>query len=702
MPASPHEALLEVSDMIAGTRDLQELLRLLAPALRKVVEFDYVAVFLHDSKNNLMKLHMLERFFDWVPPSIPMPPERTPAGRCFLTQQEFIIFDVQTETRFDDEVIGLMRQWGIRSVCYQPLTTPVRRLGVLSFGSLQPQKFEASEMPFVLRAANQVAIALDNALHFEEAQCYQGNLAKERDRLRILLDVNNAIASRLELHDFLEAVSRCLQPILSHEMVSISLYEPEEQQLRLYSLIFPGGHGLIREGLTMPVKDTVLGKVLSSRKPLRISSLAGQEIPPDIWELVQREGLKSGAVLPLVVGNRAFGTIEVVSREENSVTEDDMELLTQIAAQVAIGVANALAYKEIDDLKDRLAEEKLYLEDEIRNEYFDEIIGESKLLRESLEDVRTVATTDSTVLILGETGTGKELVARAIHNASPRRHKTFVKLNCSAIPTGLLESELFGHEKGAFTGAIAQKIGRMELADRGTLFLDEIGDIPLELQPKLLRVLQEREFERLGSNRTIKADIRLIAATHRNLPEMVTSREFRSDLYYRLNVFPIKLPPLRDRADDIPKLVRHFASKHAQSMNKQIDSIPAETMRALVRWHWPGNIRELENFIERAVILSRSSVLNVPVAELQSTPAPMSMSATATATAIATAAAPAGAHQSAQNQTLEDTEREHILKVLRETKGVLSGANGAAARLGLKRTTLQGKMKKLGIDRDSI
>jgi formate hydrogenlyase transcriptional activator len=312
------------------------------------------------------------------------------------------------------------------------------------------------------------------------------------------------------------------------------------------------------------------------------------------------------------------------------------------------------------------------------------------------------------VLILGETGTGKELIARAIHNSSPRRQKTFVKLNCSAIPTGLLESELFGHEKGAFTGAIAQKIGRMELADRGTLFLDEIGDIPLELQPKLLRALQEREFERLGSNRTIKADIRLIAATHRNLPEMVSSREFRSDLYYRLNVFPIKLPPLRDRADDIPKLVRHFAAKHAQSMNKQIDSIPAETMRALTRWHWPGNIRELENFIERAVILSRSSVLNVPVSELQLMAPPMAMSASMSATTAATASVsspastPAPAPQGPQNQTLEDTEREHILKVLRETKGVLSGANGAAARLGLKRTTLQGKMKKLGIDRDSI
>src|SRR5262245_4064797 len=468
MSESRFQALLEVSDMIAGMRDLQELFRLLAPALRKAVEFDYVAVFLHDADKNLMNLHLVERFFDRPPPLISMPPERTPAGRCFLTQQQLIIEDVETESRFDAEVIGMMRDYGTKSVCYQPLTSPVRRLGVLSFGSLQPRKFSESEMPLMLRVANQVAVALDNALHFEEAQRHQNDLAKERDRLRTLVDVNNAIGSRLELPDFLEAVSRFLQRILTHEMVSISLYEPDEDQLRLYSLVFPGGHGLIREGMTMPVKGTVLGKVLTSRRPLRINSLAADDIPADIMELVRREGLKSGAVFPLMVGNRAFGTLEVVSSQENSVTEEDMELLTPMAAQVAIGVANALAYKEIDDLKDRLAEEKVYLEDEIRNEYFDEIIGESRQLRDALEQVHIVAPTDSTVLILGETGTGKELVARAIHNASPRRQKTFVKLNCSAIPTGLLESELFGHEKGAFTGAIAQKIGRMELADRGT------------------------------------------------------------------------------------------------------------------------------------------------------------------------------------------------------------------------------------------
>jgi len=686
MSSTRLEALLEISDTIGGARDLAELLRLLAPTLRRAVELDYMAVFLHDAENNVMNLHLIEKFFDGPTPTASVATERSPAGRCFLSQEPLIIPDVDTETRFGPEVIEIFKKFDVKSCCYQPLTTSVRRLGALSFGSVKTGRSWESEMPFLRRIANQVAVAIDNALHFDEAQRYQEHLSKERDRLRILLEVNGAIGSRLELHDFLEAVSRTLQRVLSHDIVSISLYEPEEEHLRLYTLIFPGGHGLLQEGMTVPVKGTVLGAVLTSRKAVRVASISDKDTPPDILELLRREGLKSGAVLPLLVGSKAFGTLEVVSAKENAVSEEDMELLTQIAGQVAIGVANALAYKEIDDLKDRLAEEKLYLEDEIRNEYFDEIVGESKSLVEVLDQVRTVAETDSTVLILGETGTGKELIARAIHNTSPRRQKTFVKLNCSAIPTGLLESELFGHEKGAFTGAIAQKLGRMELADKGTLFLDEIGDIPMELQPKLLRALQEREFERLGSNRTIKADIRLIAATHRNLSEMVVEREFRSDLYYRLNVFPIKLPPLRDRADDIPRLVRHFASKHASRMNKQIDSIPADTMRALARWHWPGNIRELENFIERAVILSRGTTLNVPVGELRS-------SAPAAMTAVAAA--------SVQPLTLQDSEREHILKILRETRWVLSGPNGAAARLGLKRTTLQGKMKKLGIDRES-
>ena len=695
MSSTRLEALLQISDTIAGVRDLKDLLHLLANPLRHAVDFEYVAVILKESASDgsdMMRLYTIETSAEsrQLPPNA-LPLADTPSGVCVQTQQPLIL-DVEAESRFRP-VVEVLRRTGIKSSCYLPLTTSLRKLGAMTFGTREKVDFR-DDIPFLRRVANQVAIAIDNALHFNEAQRYQEQLMQERDRLRLLLEINTAVTSQLGLRDFLDAVSKSLRGVLKHELIEISIYEPESDVLRLYVLNFPGGRGYIREGLTMPFQGTVLGRVLLTGKPVRSDSIHPGELPPESRELLRQEGLKSGAVFPLINGEKPLGTLGVVSSEENAVSDADMDFLNQIAGQVTVGLANALAYKEIDELKNKLAEEKLYLEDEIRNEYFDEIIGDSKSLIDVLDQVRTVAETDSTVLILGETGTGKELIARAIHNASRRSQKTFVKLNCSAIPTGLLESELFGHERGAFTGAIAQKIGRMELADKGTLFLDEIGDIPMELQPKLLRALQEREFERLGSNRTIKADIRLIAATHRNLSEMVSEQEFRSDLYYRLNVFPIKLPPLRDRAEDIPQLVRHFASKHANRMNKQVDTIPAETMRALCRWHWPGNIRELENFIERAVILSRGSVLNVPISELQtSTPAP----------AMAATAAVGGSRPvlTEAPRTLEESEREHILKILAETKWVLSGPDGAAARLGLKRTTLQGKMKKLGIARRS-
>ncbi len=387
------------------------------------------------------------------------------------------------------------------------------------------------------------------------------------------------------------------------------------------------------------------------------------------------QGAQSGCCIPLITAKGPLGVLNLASRDPNAFLQD-ITLLKQVAAQVAVAIDNTRAYREIAQLKDRLTEEKRYLQGEIRSELnFEEIIGESPALERVLEKAKTVAPSDATVLILGETGTGKELIARAIHRMSGRKDATFVKLNCAAIPTGLLESELFGHEKGAFTGAVSQKIGRLELADKGTLFLDEVGDIPLELQPKLLRVLQDQEFERLGSTRTIKVNIRLIAATNRDLPTSVAEREFRSDLYYRINVFPLRMPALRERQNDIPLLVRYFVQKFARRMNKQIESVPTETMHALEGWEWPGNVRELENFIERSVILTEGSVLNVPLAELSGHPG------------------------SASEGTLESMERDHIVRVLRETGGVIAGLSGAATRLGVKRTTLQSMITRLGITR---
>ena len=452
----------------------------------------------------------------------------------------------------------------------------------------------------------------------------------------------------------------------------------QSRQVRLQALNFPRGKGLLREELTFPLDGTPSGEVITTRRPLIISNANLDRYERGVSGLFIAEGLNSGCIVPLITANRVLGTLSLSSVRADAFNREDADLLMRVANQVAIAIENALAFREIADLKNKLADEKLYLEEEIRTEYtFEEIVGESAALKRVLGQAATVAATDSTVLVLGETGTGKEVIARAIHDLSLRRERTFVKVNCAAIPTGLLESELFGHEKGAFTGAIAQKMGRFELAHRGTLFLDEVGDIPLELQPKLLRVLQEREFERLGGNRTLHVDVRVVAATNRDLTQMVGDRLFRSDLYYRLNVFPIVVPPLRERVEDIPLLVRYFAQKHARRMDRHIESIPAEEMEALTRYHWPGNVRELENLIERAVILSRGPTLRVPLPEDR----------------------PCGEAPAAIPVTLEAAERDHILRTLRETNWVIAGPHGAAVRLGMKRTTLQSRMAKLGISR---
>jgi formate hydrogenlyase transcriptional activator len=403
--------------------------------------------------------------------------------------------------------------------------------------------------------------------------------------------------------------------------------------------------------------------------------------------------------VPLSTNGRTFGTINLASRNPDAFTVNDIELLQQVAAQVAIALENALAFKEIETLKDKLTVEKLVLEEEIRSEFnFEEIVGDSPALRSMLAQVEVAAPSGTSVLLLGETGTGKELIARAIHNLSPRRERAFVKINCAAIPAGLLESELFGHERGAFTGALTQKIGRFEFADRGTLFLDEVGDIPLELQPKLLRVLQEQEFEHLGSNRTLRVDVRVVAATNFDLARLVEERKFRSDLYYRLNVFPINIPPLRARPEDVPLLVRYFVQKFSRRQNKTVEYVPADVMDALTHYSWPGNIRELENLIERAVLLSPGKELRIPLSELRnSSPVPDRV---ASGAAVSLAGLSGETRPPAESiGTLEETQRQHILRALRQTEWRIAGPNGAAQLLGIKRTTLQARMRKLGIKR---
>jgi len=461
---------------------------------------------------------------------------------------------------------------------------------------------------------------------------------------------------------------------MPHDAAGLALHDPLINKLRVTALEFPTDEEVFVEGEIIELEGTPAGRAFTTRQPV----MSGLEHSAD--PVGKRVGLKSGVTVPLISHDRALGILGVASLHENAFTDDDIELLSQVGKQVAIAVENALAFQKIDELKKQLEKEKLYLEEEIQTEYnFEEIIGTSSALRRVLQEVQTVAATDSTVLIYGETGTGKELIARAIHNLSPRRERTLVKVNCGAIPTGLLESEMFGHERGAFTGAIERRVGRFELATRGTIFLDEVEDIPLELQPKLLRVLQEQEFERLGSSRTTRVDVRVVAATNSDLAQMVAEKKFRSDLYYRFNVFPISLPPLRERPEDIPLLVNFFTNKFAQQMKKSIERIPTEAMAALTAYNWPGNIRELQNLIERAVILTRGSVLEIPLVELK-------QSARAAANGT-------------NGVTLEAVEREHILRVLGDSKWVVGGPTGAAARLGLNRTTLNNRMRKLGITR---
>jgi formate hydrogenlyase transcriptional activator len=524
----------------------------------------------------------------------------------------------------------------------------------------------------------------------KELHAIHKELRNEKERLKLLLDLNNTIVSNLDLRNLLREISASVRHLMQCDAVGVNLPDPENGELKLHALDFPSSKGFLREGMLRP-PGSAASRAFRTGDP--VTFLFGDSDPGIAETGLESEGLQSACWLPLISHARMLGVLGLSRLEAKPFSQEDVHFLMQVASQVAIAVENALAYGQISELTGRLAQEKLYLEDEIRTEAnFDEIVGKSEALHRVLKLVETVAPTDSTVLIYGETGTGKELIARAIHDLSSRSSNTFVKLNCAALPAGLLESELFGHEKGAFTGAIAQRIGRLELADHGTLFLDEVGEIPLELQPKLLRVLQEREFERLGGTRTIRTDVRLIAATNRDLAAMVQEQKFRSDLFFRLNVFPVELPPLRDRPEDIPLLVRHFAEEFSRRMGRRVEAISSQTMNALRQYRWPGNIRELQNVIERSVILSLGPSLRVPVAELHSQTMPAGVS---TAKAKPERRAPV-------RSILAEVDRNQIIRALKEAEGRVGGSSGAAARLGLKRTTFITRMKKLGIDPNQV
>jgi len=688
-----YETLVRVSQAIGAHGDPKELFAILMDELHGVVQFDVIGVSLHDQESDTFQSYFIDMTSrSELVPEEKLTPEETLTLWVYQRQEPLVRSTDEMEPRYG-RLQAILKRLNIRSICALPLTTAHRRLGAITFCSKQIDAYSQNDIRFVSQVTDYIALAFDDAMNFAALRRTSEELQSKNDRLRLLLDVTNQVVSNLELRDLLRAVSHDVRRVMQCDYAGLSLPDGENKQLRLYALDFPEGKGFLQEELVYLMEGTPSGTAFRTMKPLTLRSPFTGWLNYPIVQIAVREGLKSVCCLPLISRNRAIGVLVLGLLRDDAFSQADISFLSQVANQIALAVENALAYREIRELKEQLSKEKLYLEDEIRTEMnFAQIIGNSASLRRVLKHVETVAPTDSTVLIYGETGTGKELIARGIHDLSPRHSKPFVKLNCAAIPTGLLESELFGHEKGAFTGAIAQRIGRFEVADGGTIFLDEIGEIPLELQTKLLRVLQEREFERLGSSHTLRTNARLIAATNRDLETMVSEQKFRSDLFFRLNVFPVHVPPLRERQEDIPLLVRHFAQQFSRRMNKVMETIPSATMDALSRYHWPGNIRELQNVIERAVIISEGPALSVDVGDLKFSKV---------SHAGERIAAPNSTTNGALHNLLEETERQQVLQALRQCKWVVAGPHGAAALLGMNRSTLQVRIRKLGISRGS-
>jgi formate hydrogenlyase transcriptional activator len=676
------ESVLNILKLIFGGAPLSEVLAIIARLVESQGDGLFCTIWLPDEDGKCLRCA--------ADPSLPgfsahvgcmaVSPKGGSCGTAIYRKQPVYVSDIYTDPIWED-YRDRMLPYGIRSVWSRPLFTREGKiLGTFAILYREMRAPDSTDLQLIESASHITGIAIERHINEQE-------LRRERERLQLLLEITNSMASKLDLGRLMDVLSTTLLRVTRCDFCALLLPDRDSEQLRLTILYNPDSRGAISDGAIIPIRGSVCGKVFRSGKSQHFDRLEDVRDDPEsfggdmgrrFFERMVAEGLKSGCDLPLIGRTGVLGVLSALKRSEKAFEKGDVEFLEQVSRQVAIAVENALDYDRAIKDRDEENEQRRYLEGEIRAE-LGEIIGQSPALKTALSLVSVVARTDSSVLIQGETGTGKELVARAIHKLSGRSEKAFVKLNCAAIPLGLLESELFGHEKGAFTGAIAHKTGRFELADKGTLFLDEVGDIPLELQAKLLRVLQEQEFEKLGSNRTHKVDVRLVAATHRDLPAMVKQGTFREDLYYRLKVFPIQVPALRQRAEDIPRLVQHFTAVYAQRMNKRIDVIPPKTMDALVRYPWPGNVRELQNFIERAVILSPDSVLRAPTSELEPFQIPK--------------------EKNVPINGLAEVERDHILRTLEASNWVIGGRNGAAERLGMKRTSLFYRMKKLCISR---
>jgi formate hydrogenlyase transcriptional activator len=672
-----YRTLLEVSDAIASQPNLKAVLQSLRRLLSSVVVFDSVSLSLLTDNGNSVRLIAFDRGSEAYQIEIgtEVPHVGSAVGRALDEQQPIYIPDLQAELSKIPHLASQGRLGTPHSAYIFPISISGKKLGALTFGIAQGEKFSPDDMELMTSVSSHVGVALESAIATDAAETYQRQLARERDRLRLLLEINNQVVTQLDVNELFRSASASIRKYFANDFTGFWLIDKQSNQLECAILDFPGGKGFLADIPARAVTDREAEK-MRTRTAEIWSHEDIDKLRPEVLERLRAESIAAMAVAPLGTSNGPLGLMSMGSKRPNNFGQEDLDILSQISAQISLALDNALAYGRLSASRNRLEDERLYLESEIRAEYnFEDIVGKSPALRKVLDQIEIVAPTGSTVLLHGETGTGKELVARAVHSLSPRRDRTFVRLNCAAIPSGLVESELFGHEKGAFTGALLQKRGRLELADRGTLFLDEIGDISLELQPKLLRALQEQEFERLGSNKTIHVDVRLIAATHRDLSLMIRNNQFREDLFYRLNVFPIEIPPLRERCEDIPLLVHYFVSRLSRRMQKRIKSIPKPAMDALSNAAWPGNVRELENFVERAVILTQGDELNVPLAELKKS----------------------SLRNAAPVSTFQQAERQAIIGALKAASGKISGHGAAAERLGLKRTTLQNKMRRLNI-----
>jgi formate hydrogenlyase transcriptional activator len=660
-----YRGLLEITDLVVRAKSLHDAFKELAPPVLALTAGELLNYSLHDPRRDCMRTHYWKRNqesgeFD------PFPVDEAATGWVWKHHELIAIPDTEREQRFPGFVPVLLNH-GVRSYIALPVSTPEHRFGALGLGKKVPGAVNDDDVELLSR------VALMGALVLEKDRAYSAF-----EEQQSLVAISRELSSSLELEKLLPVILSSLRSIARYERTILCLLDEDGKNVHQYGDTLEW-EPFLNHGPAVALEQSLSARAIQTRDATFLTADDLRDMNDPLAKAMCEAGVRSVCSVPLIAGERVWGALHPSSMLENAFGRAEVEYLQQVANQIATALRNAHAYREIAQLKERLDQEKRYLLYEIRSaERSDDIVGTSPALKRVLDYAATVADTDSTVLITGETGTGKERIARMIHNMSRRKDRNFIKVNCAAIPTGLLESELFGHEKGAFTGAVSQKLGRLELADKGTLLLDEVGEISLELQPKLLRVLQDQEFERLGGTKTIHVDVRLIAATNRDLVRAVEQKEFRSDLFYRLHVFPLHLPALRDRREDIPMLVRHFVEKCAARLHKRIDVIPDEAVEAMMHWSWPGNIRELENFIERSMILSEGSRLSPPLGELREE---------------------ISRHPSESDGTLRDKEREHIIEMLRQTRGALSGPSGAAARLGLKRTTLQYKMQRLGISR---